>query len=189
MSEIDFPMFFSTYVNPGYNLSALEEYGFESVYDLFRGQSSQENVSIEGKIGIIYIHKTEMQIISQKLDVHLESQFVPFDFFEAVEVQYFKNIKGEKESDGEYHGKSSLREMMIATRASYPSEKLTITLANRTRHKFIRWINLWLDLSGKQHAVEVFLEDSKRNIKKKLSNTAHVSYETSRFFIHFFPFF
>ena len=90
-------MFFSTYVNPGYNLSALEEYGFESVYDLFRGQSSQENVSIEGKIGIIYIHKTEMQIISQKLDVHLESQFVPFDFFEAVEVQYFKNIKGEKE--------------------------------------------------------------------------------------------
>ena len=58
MSDIDFPMFFSVYIKPGYNLSALEEFGFISVWDLFKGQASEAseaNVSIEGKILFTYI--------------------------------------------------------------------------------------------------------------------------------------
>ena len=48
-------MFFSVYIKPGYNLSALEEFGFISVWDLFKGQTSEAseaNVSIEGTISI-----------------------------------------------------------------------------------------------------------------------------------------
>ena len=45
-------MFFSVYIKPGYNLSALEEFGFISVWDLFKGYSSEANVSIEGTISI-----------------------------------------------------------------------------------------------------------------------------------------
>ena len=52
--------------------------------------------------------------------------------------------------------------MMLETRpSSYPSSKLTFTIANITRDKDIRFLNMYMKLNG-QFDVDLILEDSKR---------------------------
>ena len=56
----------------------------------------------------------------------------------------------------------NMTEMMIDTRPTYPSSKLTFTIANITKDKAIRFFNIYLTLNG-TFDVDVVLEDSKRN--------------------------
>ena len=51
--------------------------------------------------------------------------------------------------------------LMIKTRPSYPSDKLTFTIANVTKEKQIRFLNINLILNGRFN-VDLTLEDSKR---------------------------
>ena len=51
--------------------------------------------------------------------------------------------------------------MMIATRPSYPSNKLTFTIANLTKDRVIRYLDFVIQLN-QQYDVDVILEDSKR---------------------------
>ena len=50
------------------------------------------------------------------------------------------------------------------TRANYPSDKLSLNIANLTKSKNIRWFNMYFQLNGK-YDVEILLEDSKRNVQ------------------------
>ena len=59
-------------------------------------------------------------------------------------------------------GLNELMEMMVDTRLTYPSSKLTFSIANITKHKVIRFIDIQLILNGKI-VVDTVLEDSKRN--------------------------
>ena len=54
--------------------------------------------------------------------------------------------------------------MMIETRPSYPSDKLTFNVAGLTKDKVIKffYLNIYLILNEK-YDVNVVLEDSKRN--------------------------
>ena len=54
------------------------------------------------------------------------------------------------------------RKMMIKTRPSYPSSKLTFNIADLTKEKNIDFLNIVLILN-EQYDVDVVLEDSKRN--------------------------
>ena len=53
-------------------------------------------------------------------------------------------------------------DMMIDTRPSYPSNKLTFTIADFTKDDVIHSFNIFLNLND-QYDVDVVLEDSKRN--------------------------
>ena len=53
-------------------------------------------------------------------------------------------------------------EMMIETRPSYPSNKLTFSITDFTKDKVIHYFNIMLFLN-EQYDVDVVIEDSKRN--------------------------
>ena len=55
--------------------------------------------------------------------------------------------------------------MMIDARPSYPSNKLTLNIANLTRDKAIRYLVFYVNLN-QQYDIDVILEDSKRGIFK-----------------------
>ena len=52
--------------------------------------------------------------------------------------------------------------MIIKTRPRYPSDRLTFSIANITKHRVILFFNIWLNLTG-QFYIDVVLEDSLRN--------------------------
>ena len=52
--------------------------------------------------------------------------------------------------------------MMIESRPSYPSNKLTFSIADFTKDTVIQFFNIALNLN-EQYDVDVVLEDSKRN--------------------------
>ena len=52
--------------------------------------------------------------------------------------------------------------MMIDTRPRYPSDKTTFTIADITKNKHIRWLDVGLNLK-RRFDVDVILEDSQRN--------------------------
>ena len=58
--------------------------------------------------------------------------------------------------------------MMIQTRPSYPSNKLTFTIANLTKNKAIRFFDINLELN-EQFDVDVILEDPNRNFLNSLN--------------------
>ena len=45
---------------------------------------------------------------------------------------------------------------------TYPSDKLSLNIANLTKFKRMRWFNMFFQLNGK-YDIEVLFEDSKRN--------------------------
>ena len=62
------------------------------------------------------------------------------------------------------YGPSNMTEkkMVIDTGPRYPSNKLTFNIANITKGKTIRFVNIFLNSFAKID-VDLFLEDSKRN--------------------------
>ena len=47
LSEIDFPMFLTFFARPGYNISLLRQFGFNSELALFEGKSRLRNDTIQ----------------------------------------------------------------------------------------------------------------------------------------------
>ena len=48
------------------------------------------------------------------------------------------------------------------TGTTYPSDKLSLNIANLTKSKVMRWFNMEFQLNGK-YDVDILLEDSQRN--------------------------
>ena len=57
---------------------------------------------------------------------------------------------------------TDMAEMVIDTRPTYPSSKLTFTIANLIEHRDIVFLNIFINLNV-SFKVDVVLEDSKRN--------------------------
>ena len=55
----------------------------------------------------------------------------------------------------------------VCTRPTYPSSRLTFSIANFTKDKAIRFFNIGLILNEK-YDIDVVLEDSKRNFLNSL---------------------
>ena len=47
LSEIDFPMFLTFFARPGYNISLLRQFGFNSELALFEGKSRLRNDTVQ----------------------------------------------------------------------------------------------------------------------------------------------
>ena len=57
---------------------------------------------------------------------------------------------------------TNMTEMIIKTRSSYPSDKITFTIADLTKNKAIRFFMIGMNLNG-LFDVDLVLEDSQRN--------------------------
>ena len=89
--------------------------------------------------------------------------------FEGLTLSYYSitdEIKG-KQIDFNLLPNETEKRVMMEARPSYPSNKLTFTIANITKQKSIRSFNIWLRMNG-QFDGDVVLEDSKRNFLNSL---------------------
>ena len=86
------------------------------------------------------------------------------DVFYGVDFNYYVNDKRTKNKIDEF-GVSEMiaNKMMIKTRPRYPSDKLSFTIANITKDKPIRWLNIFFSLN-EQFDVDLVLENSQRNL-------------------------
>ena len=85
--------------------------------------------------------------------------------FDGIDLHYY-NINEDitRESIRRSFGVREMtkEKMMIKTRPRYPSDRLTFSIANITKHRVILFFNIWLNLTG-QFYIDVVLEDSLRN--------------------------
>ena len=92
------------------------------------------------------------------------------EVFDSIELVYYKVTDQNKRSNFDEYKflDMELRMMMLESRPSYPSNRLTFTIANITRDKDIRFLNIYLNLT-RQFDVDLILEDSKRNLINSLN--------------------
>ena len=90
-----------------------------------------------------------------------EGKYDVSEIFDSIDLKYY-NISDESETIS--FGLEDMAEMMmlIDTRPTYPSSKLTFSIANITKNKTTRFFNIYLSLNGNLD-FNVVLEDSKRN--------------------------
>lgn len=87
------------------------------------------------------------------------------EIFESIDLMYYNITDEITESETDDFGlnltdKAGMT-MTIDTRPTYPSSKLTFTIADVAKNKAIRFFNIYLT-SPEQFDVDVVLEDSKR---------------------------
>ena len=94
------------------------------------------------------------------LDILEKSKFKVMDVFDSVVLDYW--------SEGREYNSISFNltdlknnSMILPTKSIYPSDKMTFTLADLTRHKTISFLNIYLEMN-EQFDVALVLEDSKR---------------------------
>ena len=95
-------------------------------------------------------------------DIWMRSKFDVLDVFHRTELKYFTTTDGKKAMRHDVFELTDISGMMIETRPTYPSDRLTFNQANITRAQSIRYLNIFCHLNN-QFTVNVILEDSKRN--------------------------
>ena len=93
-------------------------------------------------------------------DILADGKFNVSEIFESIALTYFNITDEITESQDDDFWLANM--VTITTRPTYPSSKLTFTIANETKNKDIRFFNIYLT-SNEQFDVDVVLEDSKRN--------------------------
>ena len=171
---MEFPTYLSFQANPGYNISILNQFGFPGEPSFFYGRVEDvndtthitwryENYSVEGSFFVLFI--IWRQLI-WSLDIY---RIAKFDVSEVLgyDSHLFYNTFANDKKQWNYL-KISLRDVLMDKRVSYPTDRLTFSINNLTRHKTLRWLNLEINLNGK-HDIQLLLEDSRRNNNELLN--------------------
>ena len=88
------------------------------------------------------------------------------DRFDKVGLDYYYYSNEKKEFDSAYFNISQMKRLMIMTRPTYPSEKMTFSLAKVcSKNKFVYFFNIYVKLH-KHFDVRLILEDSRRNFNE-----------------------
>ena len=90
------------------------------------------------------------------------SKFDVLDVFHSTELKYFTKTDGKKSMRHDVFNRRDISELMIETRPTYPSDRLTFRQANISKAQSIRYFNIFFNLNN-QFDVNVILEDKKRN--------------------------
>ena len=106
------------------------------------------------------------------LDIWNESQYDVLDVFDSAIFASYTNIDGGKKLFYDILEISKMKEMMIHTGHTYPSDRLTFNIANLTKSKNIRYFSI-IFLLNKKFGVEALLEDSKRNFMNSEISKKH----------------
>ena len=84
------------------------------------------------------------------------------DVFSYTELKYFTSRNGKKSLEDSVFPRERLEERRLATRPSYPADKLTFSQPDIGQAASVRYLNMYFNLND-QFDVNVMLEDSKRN--------------------------
>ena len=86
------------------------------------------------------------------------------DIFNSVGLDYWYTDDGQREYNSIYFNLTTMEDnnMILETRSTYPSDKMTLTLADVPRDKSIVFLNIYLDMND-EFDVALVLEDSRRN--------------------------
>ena len=82
------------------------------------------------------------------LDILADGKFDVSEIFDSLTLEYYNITAEMTESQTDEFWLANMAEMMIDTRPTYPSSKLTFTIANVTEDKAIRFLNLYLILNN-----------------------------------------
>ena len=91
-----------------------------------------------------------------------DGKFDVSKILDSIVVKYYNITNEITESKAEGFRLTNMGDMVIDTRPTYPSSKLTFNIADVTEDRDIRYFNIYLNLNG-IFDVDVVLEDSKRN--------------------------
>ena len=99
-------------------------------------------------------------------DILADGVFDMSEVFDSVQLAVKNRTDEITEDQADDFNFTNLTEMkmMIETRFRYPSDKIIFTIADATKHKPIRYLNIFLVMKG-QFDVDLVLEDSKRNFR------------------------
>ena len=103
------------------------------------------------------------------LDILEKNKFSILDVFTWVSLDYWYTGSKGRQFDSILFNLTTLENntMLLPTRSTYPSDKITFTLADLPRDKTLTFLNIYLHLN-EQFDVALILEDSKR---KELSGS------------------
>ena len=81
------------------------------------------------------------------------------EVFDSIELVYYKVTDQNKRSNFDEYKflDMELRMMMLESRPSYPSNRLTFTISNIIRDKDLRFLNIYLNLT-RQFDVDLIFE-------------------------------
>ena len=158
-------MYFSLVPTPGYDISYLETCSIGGEWELFHGVWTGSALEwggfcwMKGKLDLLR-GKLYCKILSQ--DILAEGKLDVLDVFGSIDLTSYNITDAITESQTEEFWLTNMAEMMRDTRPTYPSSKVTFTIANVTKQKSIRFFNIYFNLNG-QFDVDMVLEDSQRN--------------------------
>ena len=97
-------------------------------------------------------------------DVWPDSKLDVFDVLDMLELTYYITDQRTKSKTDTFCVSEMIeKKMMIETRPRYPSDKLSFTIANITKDKPIRFLNIIFN-QNEQFDVYIVLENSQRNL-------------------------
>ena len=83
------------------------------------------------------------------------------DVFGAIDLSYYITDQKTKSKSEWFWVREMTEKIMIETRPRFPSDKLSLTIADITKDKLIRYFCIYL--KNGQFDLNVILEDSQRN--------------------------
>ena len=83
--------------------------------------------------------------------------------FAGVETTAFIRSSGERELQRTTTPVNDMKDMMMESRPSYPTDKLTFSIANLTRDSSIQFLGLMFYPNHSEYDVSLMLEDSQRS--------------------------
>ena len=95
-------------------------------------------------------------------------KFDVLEAFDYIKLEYYNTEDAITERKNESLRIKEMRDknMVIKTRPRYPSDRLTFSISNITKHRNILFFDIWL--KPWKIDVDVVLEDSKRNFLNSL---------------------
>ena len=88
------------------------------------------------------------------------------DCFDKVGLDYYYYSNEKKMFDSAYFNITEMKRLMIMTRPTYPSDKMTFSFPrDSSKNEFIYFFNIYVKLH-RQFDITLILEDSRRNFNE-----------------------
>ena len=163
-------MFLTFLARPGYNISLLRRFGFNSEFALFRGNHLLINDTININWGnasdtiqgdlLLKVKNRIKNIFSLFQGTLKKTKYNLSGLFQYGNLEYYSGHGESRKLKSKNFG---LKDFQLKTPGiNYPSDKLSLDITNLTKFKRMRWFDMYFKLNGK-YDIEILLEDSKRN--------------------------
>ena len=109
------------------------------------------------------MHSCSLLVDLLSQDILDASKFDIKGSFVGAEHHAYFGSSGERELQQVYKPVNDMKDMMMESRPSYPTDKLTFSIANLTRDSSIQFLGLMFYPNHSEYDVSLMLEDSQRS--------------------------